>query len=50
MKKTLLLLIGLSVQSCNAQTSFDQAEIRNEITTEETRAILFTLAHDQNPP
>ena len=46
MKKTLLLLIGLSVQSCNAQTSFDLAEIRNEITTEETRAILFTLAHD----
>lgn len=46
MKKTLLLLIGLSVQSCNAQTSFDLAEIRNEITTEETHAILFTLAHD----
>jgi len=46
MKKTLLLLIGLSLQNCNVQTSFNQAEIRDEITTEETRAILFTLAHD----
>jgi len=46
MKKTLLLLIALSLQNCNVQTSFNQAEIRDEITTEETRAILFTLAHD----
>ncbi len=46
MKKILLLLIGLSLQSCTAQTNFDQAEIRKQITVEETRSILFTLAHD----
>ena len=46
MKKTLLLLIGLSLQSCSAQTEFDQAEIRKQITVEETRSILFTLAHN----
>jgi Zn-dependent M28 family amino/carboxypeptidase len=46
MKKTLILLFGFCLQSCSTQTSFDQTKIREQITAEETRSILFTLAHD----
>ena len=47
MKNLLFLLCcGIALQ-INAQDNFDQAEIRQRITKEETKEILFTLASDE---
>ena len=46
MKKIFVMLLGICLQSCSTHTRFNQTEIREQITPEETRSILFTLAHD----
>ena len=46
MKKNLIALIFLILSSCVNQSSYDQAAIRDQITTKETKVILYTLAND----
>ncbi len=46
MKKILVVFLGLCFQGCSTESSFNQTEIRKQITLEETQSILFTLAHD----
>lgn len=47
MKKILLLLNGLLIFISCTQTSFDQTEVRKQISTQETKEILYTLASDE---
>ena len=46
MKKTLIALIVLNLSSCVNQSSYDQEAIRDQITTKETKEILYALAND----
>ena len=46
MKKSLIILILLIISSCINQSSYDQESIRDQITTKETKEILFALSND----
>ncbi|MBT7676403.1 MAG: M28 family peptidase [Flavobacteriaceae bacterium] len=46
MKKSLIVLLVLILSSCVNQSSYDQESIRDQITTKETKEILFALAND----
>ena len=46
MKKSLVTLMVLILSSCVNQRSYDQAAIRDQITTKETKEILYALAND----
>ncbi len=46
MKKSLSALIAIVLSSCINQSSYDQEAIRDQITTKETKEILYALAND----
>ena len=46
MKKSLVALKVFILSSCVNQSSYDQGAIRDQITTKETKVILYTLAND----
>ena len=46
MKNSLIVLLVLILSSCVNQNSYDQVAIRDQITTKETKEILYTLAND----
>ncbi len=46
MKKNIIALIVLILSSCVNHSSYDQKAIRDQITTKETKEILYALAND----